>query len=165
MPLSLDRSDYVVRVRAFGAVDCAESLDLVRTLLRQSPLLAGRPILVDARGVTHAPSTRELRRIATEMLPFATAGFGSIGILTENICIYGIARMFSVLAEAAAHVTAFRDPREAAEWLECQPRPHDVRAANEVIETLLNSGTVERERDVLLTPSRPHALTLNVPPQ
>jgi hypothetical protein len=145
MPLDLDQSDRVIRVRAFGSVNCAESLDLVRSLLRQSPVLAGRPIFVDARGVTDAPSTRELRRIATEMMPFATAGFGAIGILTESICIYGIARMFSVLAEAAAHVSAFRDPREAAEWLDCQPRPHDSPPAGEVIEALLRSGAVERE--------------------
>jgi hypothetical protein len=140
MPLTLDPTDRVVCVRAFGRVDCAECLDLVQSLLRQAPVLAGRPILVDARGVTHAPSTRELRRIAAEMSAFASVGLGTIGILTESICIYGVARMFSVIAEAAAHISAFRDPVEAAQWLDTQSRPGDARSASETVDALLRSG-------------------------
>lgn len=75
-------------------------------------------MLVDARDVTGAPSTAELRRIAAEMKPLIDSGMGPIAIFTDSACIYGVARMFSVFAQTmSANVSAHRSPEDAEQWL------------------------------------------------
>ena len=80
----------------------------------------GRPELIDARGATGDISAEDVRRLvrrAADML--RDVALGPTAIVTHDDALYGMARMYSVLAEgvgAAAEV--FRDMESATRWLE-----------------------------------------------
>jgi hypothetical protein len=78
-----------------------------------------RPELIDARGATTtvtATQVRELVKRAADMLRMVD--LGPTAIVTDNDVVYGMARMYSVLAEGAgAAAEVFRDMQEATVWL------------------------------------------------
>lgn len=119
MPITVDFTANAVTVTATGALTYQEVADLIAHQIKAPARTPGLPILVDARDVNGAPSTAELRLIAAEMRPLIETGMGPVGILTGSTFVYGIARMFSVFAQAlCADVSAFRCPADAENWLE-----------------------------------------------
>ncbi len=79
-----------------------------------------RSELIDARGATTDITPDEVRRLvrrAADML--RSVDLGPTAIVTTDDVMYGMARMYSILAEgvgAAAEV--FRDMESATRWLE-----------------------------------------------
>lgn len=110
----------VFLVRATGNVtyqECQRAIDDVLAHTAGSRSEARR-ILADARGVTAAPSTPELHKLARDMKLFIARGYGPIAIVTDRAFVYGVARMFAVFAEAfGMHVHAFQSVDEASDWL------------------------------------------------
>jgi hypothetical protein len=78
-----------------------------------------RPELIDARGATTDVTTAQVRKLvqrATQMLRLVD--LGPTAIVTDNDVVYGMARMYSVLAESAgANADVFRDIESATRWL------------------------------------------------
>ena len=78
-----------------------------------------RPELIDARGATTRLTTEQIRRLvqrAANML--RVADLGPTAIVTNDEVIFGMARMYALLADSvgvAAEV--FRDVDSAARWL------------------------------------------------
>lgn len=119
MPLSLvfaEPSTFVVT--ASGKVTYEETTRVLDEILADPRLDKNIGILVDARAVTGVPTTQELGALAQELCPLHAAGVPAMAIATSSTFVYGIARMFSVLAEhSGLHVQVFRDLAEARRWL------------------------------------------------
>src|SRR5262249_37151229 len=77
------------------------------------------PELVDARGATTDLTTNQVRHLvrrAADML--RVVDLGATAIVTTNGMLYGMARMYSVLAEGVgAEAEVFTDMESAATWL------------------------------------------------
>jgi hypothetical protein len=124
MPVALsflEPSTFVVR--GAGHVTYEEIQTLLADVLEHPRLCCGVRVLVDGRLVRGAPSTEELRTIARHLKPLLDRGLGPIAIVATSPFIYGVARMFSVFAEAMrATVAPFRGLDEANAWLKSYDR-------------------------------------------
>jgi hypothetical protein len=78
------------------------------------------PELFDARGATTDLTAEQVRRLvqrASDML--RVTPLGATAIVTTNDVLYGMARMYSVLAERVGAVAeVFRDVDSATQWLD-----------------------------------------------
>jgi hypothetical protein len=105
-------------VNASGRVTYEETTDVLAQLLADPRLGPNIGILVDAREVTGAPATHELRLVARELRALHAAGVAGLAIVTSSTFVYGVARMFSVFAERSGiDVQVFRTMDEAERWL------------------------------------------------
>jgi hypothetical protein len=120
MPIrySIDRIHRRLMTHADGIVtfhDINAHLDL-----EQQNRDLNRSELIDARGATTDITSDQVRRLvrrAADML--RQVDLGPTAIVTTDDVVYGMARMYSILAEgvgAAAEV--FRDMESATRWLE-----------------------------------------------
>jgi len=79
-----------------------------------------RAELIDARGATTDVSTAQVRRLvqrAADML--RNVDLGPTAIVTTNDVAYGMARMYSILAEGVGvNAEVFRDIASANAWLQ-----------------------------------------------
>jgi len=79
-----------------------------------------RPELIDARDATTNVTALQVRLLikrAASML--RVVDLGPTAIVTTNDVVYGMARMYSILAEGAGvHAEVFRDMRSANSWLQ-----------------------------------------------
>jgi len=86
-----------------------------------------RPELFDARGATTDLTADQVRRLAqraADMLRIVD--LGPTAIVTTDDVVYGMARMYSVLAEGAgAAAEVFRDMESATRWLDRQSAEKD----------------------------------------
>ena len=86
-----------------------------------------RAELIDARGATTDISTAQVRRLvqrAADML--RNVDLGPTAIVTTNDVAYGMARMYSILAEGVgANAEVFRDMASANAWLQQFNAPGD----------------------------------------
>ena len=115
---AIDPSTGLMLTRADGVVtfhDVNAHLDVEQ---RNRDL--NRPELIDARGVTTDLTTADVRRLvqrAGAML--RTVDLGPTAIVTTNDVVYGMARMYSILAEGVGvNVEVFRDIDAATTWLQ-----------------------------------------------
>ena len=119
MPLAWAATEpRTIMVTCSGDVTFDEVRALQADLAARAPLRDSARMLVDANAVCGAPSSSELRLIALEMKPLLNAGLGPVAIVCGSTFVYGVARMFAILAVAVdANVGAFRDMAEARDWL------------------------------------------------
>lgn len=118
-------------VRATGNVTYAECERALDDILAHRVEDGPRTILIDARGVTGAPSSSELHSLARDMKIFIRRGYGPIAIVTDGAFVYGVARMFAVFAEAfGMSVSAFRSVDDAGAWLKTAPKTPSAIAAS-----------------------------------
>jgi hypothetical protein len=79
-----------------------------------------RSELIDARGATTDITSEQIRRLvrrAADML--RVVDLGPTAIVTTDDVVYGMARMYSILAEGVgATAEVFRDMESATRWLE-----------------------------------------------
>lgn len=79
-----------------------------------------RPELIDASGATTDLTTEQVRRLvrrAADML--REVQLGPTAIVTTDDVVYGMARMYSILAEGVgANAEVFRDVQSATRWLD-----------------------------------------------
>jgi hypothetical protein len=115
---SIDPSTGLMLTRADGVVtfhDVNAHLDVEQ---RNRDL--DRPELIDGRGATTDLTTADVRRLvqrAGAML--RTVDLGPTAIVTTNDVVYGMARMYSILAEGiGVNVEVFRDIDAATTWLQ-----------------------------------------------
>jgi hypothetical protein len=78
-----------------------------------------RPELIDARGATTDLTTEQVRQLvrrAADMLRLVE--LGATAIVTTDDVLYGMARMYSILAEGVGAASeVFRDVESATRWL------------------------------------------------
>ena len=119
MPFALElRRGTVMYVRAWGNVTFAECAALLDEVLDDTRLVPHTRILVDAHRVSEAPSAAELRTLVRDLYPLRSLGVDAIAIYTDSAFVYGMARMFAILAEISGlRVGVFRNRTEAEWWL------------------------------------------------
>jgi hypothetical protein len=120
MPIrySLDRLRGRLLTHADGLVTFADinsHLDL-----EQRDRNLHRPELLDARGATTDLTTEQIRQLvlrAANML--RVVNVGPTAIVTNNDVVFGMAWLYSLLAESAGvEAEVFRDVDAATEWLD-----------------------------------------------
>jgi hypothetical protein len=123
MPFVVEKADPItIRVHVSGKVTYAE-VQVILAEVMSHGLRPGTQILVDALGVTGTPDASELRSIVRDLVPMIDAGLVAIAIVTDGF-VYGVARMFSVFAQAVdLDVAVFRSMGEATEWLDSRATP------------------------------------------
>ena len=102
-----------------GRITGAESIDAFEEVLSHPRFRKGVTLLAVARDITAAPPTDELRDIVASALALKNGGMSALAIVTEPGFTYGVARMFSALADlAGVRVDVFLDLDEAREHLD-----------------------------------------------
>ena len=120
------------QIRASGEVTLREIEALYAKVLGHPDLAPGADAIVDTSGVVQVPNAAELRAAASGMRPILDRGLGAVGVVAEDAYVYGMARMFSVFAEAVgAQVHAFRCTADAERWLKEQRGPSGPASAPE----------------------------------
>ena len=124
MPISyqIDRTAALIRTRCYGHVTLHEVLGHFRDLRQESALPKRLDVFLDMHEVTSCPTAEEIRIASKE--PGALQGtvtFGCCAIVVDRDALYGMARMWGILAEGSfVAVNVFRSTTEAEAWLEAQ---------------------------------------------
>lgn len=101
-------------IDATGEVTGAEGWRALEAVQKDSRFARGATLLVVAHGVTATPETEELRDLAVAAAALRQSGLAGFAIVTDPGFVYGVARMFSALADIAGlPVDVFQD-RDAA---------------------------------------------------
>ena len=119
MPISfhVDRLGRRVVTRASGLVTFSELSEHLDAEERQRALDLTE--LFDARGATTDITPDQIKQLVRRAAEAARrAALGPTAIVTHDDLVFGMARMYSILAENVAPVGVFRDPEPAIEWLE-----------------------------------------------
>lgn len=124
MPISyqIDRTAALIRTRCYGYVTLHEVLGHFRDLRQESALPKRLDVFLDMHEVTSRPTAEEIRIASKE--PGALQGtvtFGCCAIVVDRDALFGMARMWGILAEGSfVSVNVFRSTTEAEAWLEAQ---------------------------------------------
>lgn len=124
MPISyqIDRTAALIRTRCYGHVTLHEVLGHFRDLRQESALPKRLDVFLDMHEVTSRPTAEEIRIASKE--PGALQGtvtFGCCAIVVDRDALFGMARMWGILAEGSfVSVNVFRSTTEAEAWLEAQ---------------------------------------------
>lgn len=102
-----------------GRITGAESIDAFEEVQRHPRFRTGVTLLAVTHDVTGVPPTNELREIAAAALALKNNGMSALAIVTDPGFVYGVARMFSALADlAGVRVDVFQSVDEAREHLD-----------------------------------------------
>jgi hypothetical protein len=102
-----------------GKITGAECIDAFEQVLSHPRFHKGVTILAITHHVTGAPATDELRDIAAVAAALKNGGMSALAIVTAPGFTYGVARMFSALADLmGVHVEVFLDAAEARDRLD-----------------------------------------------
>lgn len=124
MPISyqIDRTAALIRTRCYGHVTLHEVLGHFRDLRQESALPKRLDVFLDLHEVISRPTAEEIRIASKE--PGALQGtvtFGCCAIVVDRDALFGMARMWGILAEGSfVSVNVFRSTTEAEAWLEAQ---------------------------------------------
>lgn len=124
MPISyqIDRTAALIRTRCYGHVTLHEVLGHFRDLRQESALPKRLDVFLDLHEVTSRPTAEEIRIASKE--PGALQGTVTLGccaIVVDRDALFGMARMWGILAEGSfVSVNVFRSTTEAEAWLEAQ---------------------------------------------
>ena len=102
-----------------GRITGAESIDAFEQVLSHPRFRKGVTLLAVTHDITAAPRTDELRDIAASALDLKNGGLSGLAIVTQPGFTYGVARMFSAIADlAGVRVDVFLHENEAREHLD-----------------------------------------------
>jgi hypothetical protein len=121
MPVTyvIDSSRKLIRTKCAGDVTLAEVIDHFRQLVRDPECPEYLDVLLDLSEETSLPSTSELVAVAYEIRRVRQkVRFGMCAVVAQRDALYGMLRVFEVVAQdyfGAIHV--FRTHEEAETWL------------------------------------------------
>ena len=102
-----------------GAISGADAIGAFEQVRAHPSFGSGATLLAIAHHITSAPRTEELRDIATSAIALKDGGMAGFAIVTDPGFTYGVARMFSALADlAGVPVEVFLDVHEARSRLD-----------------------------------------------
>jgi hypothetical protein len=121
MPVTytIDTREKVIRTRCVGMVTLADVVDHFRELERDPDCAGTLDVLLDLSETNTVPEAREIQAIPFELARIRDkVRFGACAIVATKDALFGMLRMFEVVAERffrAIHV--FRTRAEAETWL------------------------------------------------
>ena len=102
-----------------GDISGADAIAAFEQVRAHPAFRSGATVLAIAHHITSAPRTDELRDIATAAIALKNGGMSAFFIVTDPGFTYGVARMFSALADlAGVRVEVFLDLAEARSKLD-----------------------------------------------
>jgi hypothetical protein len=115
----IDRDRGLVRTRCVGATTLPEVLAHFRELAAEPALPEPLDVLLDLSELTAAPASDQVRTIADEVRAFRSKlDWGAIAIVARSDLVFGVSRMFGIVAEDQfANTGVFRSLSEAEDWL------------------------------------------------
>jgi len=119
---AIDRKERVIRTRCVRDVTLREVIEHFRTLQRDPDCPDWLDVFLDLREITSMPVTGEIHAAAREISKTRNkVQFKICVVVAPSDAIYGMMRMFSVVAELYfTSVRVFRTAEEGEEWLESQ---------------------------------------------
>ena len=118
----IDPEQNLIRTRCIGDVKLPEVLDHFRTLQLDPDCPNWLDVLLDVSEITSPPFTGEIHAVAQEISRTKSkVQFKICAVIAPSDAMYGMMRMFSVLAEPYfCAVRVFRTGPAAEEWLSSQ---------------------------------------------
>jgi hypothetical protein len=124
MPVTyqIDRTRNLIRTRCFGEVTLEEVLDHFRTLQSDPECPSRLDVLLDLSECLSAASGGQLRTVNQAIASVRErVQFDACAIVAPTDLLFGMGRMFEVLAEERFRAThVFRSVVDAEEWLSSQ---------------------------------------------
>jgi len=121
MPISyqIELARELIRTKGTGSVTSEEVADHLRQLQTDPQFQRPLNVLLDLTACTSLPDRNQLDEVANQLKSLGGRDrFQRCAILVSRTALYGMTRMFEVLAEeqfAATHI--FQTEREAEAWL------------------------------------------------
>lgn len=105
-------------MHATGVVSYPDGQHAIARLRAHPAFPRARVILVDASRVSGAPSAAELKLVAREYKPIIESGLSTMAIVSDQLFVYGVARMFATFSEVfGLNAQVFRSMPDAEQWL------------------------------------------------
>jgi hypothetical protein len=124
MPVTyvIDQQEKLIRTRCVGNVLVGEVIDHFRTLERDPACPDRLDVFLDLSETTSLPFTTEITAVAQEINRVRKkVRFGACAVLATSDALFGMMRMFAVLAGAYfSEIRVFRSAGEAEAWLSVQ---------------------------------------------
>ena len=121
MPITyeIDRARNLIRTTCSGVVRLPDVMAHFDALQRDPHRPDRLDVLLDLRDVDTPPAAAQLQAVADRVSLVEGLVFGACAILATRETVFGMARMFEVLARPYfAAIKTFRDVKAAEEWLE-----------------------------------------------
>ncbi len=121
MPITyeIDATRNLIRTTCFGHVRLPDVMAHFDALQRDPNRPDRLDVLLDLRDMAAPPEAPQLQAVADRVSLVEGLVFGACAIVANKESMFGMARMFEVLARAHfAAIKTFRDLAEAEEWLE-----------------------------------------------
>ena len=129
MPITyqIDTDSGTIRTKGVGQLTLQEVIDHFRTLEQDPQCPQRADVLLDLSEVDSLPAPPQLSTVVKELGRVrGKVRFGACAILTSRDALFGMMRMFEVLAEESFRVTrTFRIAAEAEAWLASQQLPSE----------------------------------------
>jgi hypothetical protein len=126
MPVTyvIDTQEKIIRTRCFGLVTFGEVADHFRALQHDPDCVGQLDVFLDLSETTSVPEARQIQAVPVEMIRVrGKVQFGACAIVATTDPLFGMLRMFGVLAERFFRVVeVFRTTAEAEAWLDSQRR-------------------------------------------
>jgi hypothetical protein len=124
MPVTytIDTQKRVIRTQCIGMLTLAEVVEHFRALERDPECAEGLDVLLDVSEVNSLPDASQIRAVALELKKIQkNVKFGACAIVAVRDALFGMLRMFEVMAQDYFRVICvFRATSEAEAWLVSQ---------------------------------------------
>jgi hypothetical protein len=123
MPIryEIDRPRGRVTTTCFGVVTLPDVMAHFDSLQRDPNRPDRLDVLLDLLEITTPPDAFQIRAVAERVGLVEGLVFGACAIVADREAMFGMARMFEVLARGHfATIRTFRNRRDAEEWLDTQ---------------------------------------------
>ena len=121
MPVTyaIDMQERVIRTQCMGMVTLAEVVEHFRELELDPVCVGSLDVLLDLSETNSVPEARQIQAISFEIGRIRDkVRFGACGIVATTDALFGMLRMFEVVAERFFRVIhVFRSRAEAETWL------------------------------------------------
>lgn len=118
----IDANERLIRTRCTGFVTVAEVMEHFRELAADPACPDYLDVLLDLRSIDSLPERGQLQTVTAQLGRVrAKVRFGFCSIVVERLVLYGIFRMFEVMAQDYfTAIRVFRVIDEAEAWLASQ---------------------------------------------
>jgi len=119
IPSPVDAKEKLIRTKCIGKVTLDEVLAHFRELERDSNSPSRLDVFLDLTETTSLPAGFQIAAVADQIKKIrATVRFNACGIVAARDALYGMLRMFSVMAEPYFRaIRVFRVSADAETWL------------------------------------------------
>jgi len=121
MPITyeIDRTRHLIRTTCYGEVRLPDVMAHFDALQKDPDRPDRLDVLLDLRDLATPPEAAQLQAVADRVSLVEGLVFGACAIVASKESMFGMSRMFEVLARAHfAAIKTFRDVASAEEWLE-----------------------------------------------